>query len=661
MKSVISARRSACRGYPDFVTPEPSRRAGGTGAALGARVMRHSSVHLGGLFAVHLVTFASALVIAHHLGPADFGRFGLLLFFASLITVIFKIATKRGTYMQVFGGDDEDDDDDEEDLSTVGDRDRVLGNGILLTILLVGVATAVIWPFADELADVLLGDGADGMLIVWATLAGGFEGVWTLTSNVVRLERRPVAFVVLSAVRPILLLAAVIALVAAGTGLEGAIAAWTLGTAVSSAIAMVAIRRSYEVDLDPAVARSILGRGYVRIPIIVSYWSVGHADKFIVSRFVSPTDLGLYQLASMTGFLLAAVPAAFFKAWRPLKRSMTFAAVDDHYGVGVARGAMLTYFGLTCISALLAVTLFAPAVVRLAPASFEDAATLIPLLAAGAVMPYVLRAMNKAGTLKSKRRFYTLSVVAAAIAFVGLAFALVPWLGMVGAPLAMVIAFGISSLFLFRRSQIGKRPLKLEYRALAGAGVLAAAAGAAYYLVDPEPFPLQVALATGLLLAYAFAGLLAGVVPRLHRGALSDALRSALRRPRHRFDPERALRELDAGERATLRMAVAERVPVDEIGRSLGGNGEAGGERVVRALRQLARERAPAAGEPTDHDAKIGEYLFSTASVATRDGIAQSLLAQGVKSADLHALEAGLEDLERAPDALWMDVDGRAR
>ena len=633
------------------------QRAGGTGTALGARLIQHSSVHLGGLFLVHLLTFASALVVAHYLGPADFGRFGLLLFLASLITLIFKIATKRGTYMQVFGGDDDDDDDDEEDLSTVGDRDRILGNGIVLTILLVFVVTALEWPFSGSIADLLLGDGSDGILVVWATLAGGFEGVWTLTSNVVRLERRPVAFVVLSAVRPILLLIAVVALVAAGTGLEGAIAAWAIGTAASSLIAMVAIRRSYEAGLDPAIAGSIIGRGYVRIPIIVSYWSVGHADKFIVSRFVSPTDLGLYQLASMTGFLLAAVPAAFFKAWRPLKRTMTFAAVDDHYGVGVARGAMLTYFGLTCITALLAVTLFAPAIVRLAPSSFADAAALIPMLAAGAVMPYVLRAMNKAGTLKSKRRFYTYSVVAGAITFVALAVALVPWLGMVGAPLAMVIAFGLASIFLFRRSQVGNKPLKVEYLPLAGAAALALLAGGAYYLVDPEPFLLQAALATALLLAYLLAAVLAGVVPRLHRGALVEAVRSAARRSRHRFDPESALGDLDPDERAVLRMAVAEGVPVDEIG-AAGANGEAGGERVVRILRRVAAERASVAAQPTEHDAKIGDYLFSTASVATRDGIAQGLLAQGVASADLHALESVRDELERAPAKAWGDRDG---
>jgi O-antigen/teichoic acid export membrane protein len=625
-------------------------------------VVRHSSVHLGGLFAVHLITFASAVVVAHFLGPADFGRFGLLLFFAALITLLFKIATKRGTYMQVFGGDDEDDDEDEEgDEAAPEARDRILGNGILLSGLLVAFTAAVMWPLSGPVAGILLEDSSEGMLVFWASLAGAFEGAWTLTSNVVRLERRPVGFVLLSAVRPILILGLVLALVIAGAGLEGAIAGWAAGTAASMLVSLVAIRRSYDLDFEPEVARSILGKGWVRVPILASYWTVSNADKFIVSRFVSPTDLGIYQFAAMTAVLLAAIPAAFFKAWRPLKRTMTFAAVDDAYGVGVARGAMLTYFGLVCISALLAVALFAPALVRVAPPSFEDAAPLIPLLAAGAVMPYVLRGMNKAATLRKKRRFYTVAVVSGALMFVALALALVPWLGLVGAPLAMMVAFSLSSLFLFWRSQRGRKPLKLEYRSLAGAALIAGTAGAAYYLIDPSSLAAQLPLAAGLLAAYALAAIAAGVVPRFHRGALIEMGRTAVRRPRHRFDPERAILQLSDADREALRMAIADRRPVEQIGRSPDGNGDAGGERVVRALRRLAAERSPAAARPTEHDGSIGEYLFSTASVATRDARAKRLLSEGVESADLHALEAVLEELERAPRKVWAEADGDAR
>jgi O-antigen/teichoic acid export membrane protein len=651
-------------GYPEPVTDSADggkrgdgrrRRGGRKGAALGARMVRHSSIHFVGLFGVHAITFASAIVIANYLGRANFGQYSLLLFFAGLIALLFKLLTKRGTYKQLFGGDDDDDDDDDdEDLGVIEGREKILGNGIALTALLIGLLALLMWPLGGPLSDLLLGTADHKTLILWAAAAGGFEGMWNLTSNVVRLERRPVSYVILSAVRPILILGIVVAFVIGGAGLEGAIAATAIATAASVGISLVAIRRSYHLDFEPAIARSIVGQGFVRTPIIVSYWTVAHADKFIVSRFVSHSDLGIYSLASMTSWALASIPAAFFKAWRPMKRSMTFAAVDDHYGVGVARGAMLTYLLLVCISGLLGVALFAPAVIRVAP-SFEDAAPLIPLLAAGALMPYILRGVNKAASIQRKRRNYIAAVAGSAIVFVGACVVLVQLVGLSGAPLAMIIAFSCGAGFLFWRSQRGQKPLYVYYRSLAIAALLAIATGAAYYAIDPSGLLLELILPMVLFAIYVALAFLLGAVPKPHRDALVELARTTIRRHPERLDPADAIRGLEPDERAALRMAIADGRPAEEIGQSLGGNGATGGERVVRALRRLAEEREPESARPTEHDARIGEYLLSDASVAVRDARARKLLSEGVESADLHALEAVLEELERAPSSVWAD------
>ena len=80
----------------------------------------------------------------------------------------------------------------------------------------------------------------------------------------------------------------------------------------------------------------------------------------------------------------------------------------------------------------------------------------------------------------------------------------------------------------------------------------------------------------------------------------------------------------------------------------------------MRALRRVAEDREPEAAEPTDKDAEIGEYLLSEASVAVRDARARKLLTEGVESGDLHALEALLEELERAPDKVWAEATRRS-
>ena len=86
-------------------------RPGGSGAVLGAQVVRYSSIFSGGLVVAHLLAFVSTIVLAHLLDPADFGQLALLLFLAGLLNLVFNLGSKQGTMRRVFGGDDDDYDD----------------------------------------------------------------------------------------------------------------------------------------------------------------------------------------------------------------------------------------------------------------------------------------------------------------------------------------------------------------------------------------------------------------------------------------------------------------------------------------------------------------------------------------------------------------------
>ena len=57
-------------------------------------------------------------------------------------------------------------------------------------------------------------------------------------------------------------------------------------------------------------------------------------------------------------------------------------------------------------------------------------------------------------------------------------------------------------------------------------------------------------------------------------------------------------------------------------------------------LRRLTREH-----EPTEHDARIGLYIFSGASVAERDAMFRELVREEVDAGDVHLLEAAVEEL----------------
>ena len=98
------------------------------------------------------------------------------------------------------------------------------------------------------------------------------------------------------------------------------------------------LRGSWSPVFDPAEALAIYRKGAIRVPLVLSMWVVGYADIFILSRFVSDTDLGTYTLASRAAFLVAVLPGGYRKALRPLQKTTMFQAVEDEYGVGEAAG-----------------------------------------------------------------------------------------------------------------------------------------------------------------------------------------------------------------------------------------------------------------------------------------------------------------------------------
>jgi O-antigen/teichoic acid export membrane protein len=618
---------------------------------LGAQVVRYSSIFSSGLVVTNLLAFASTIVVAHLLSPSEFGQFALLLFLAGLLNLVFNLGSKQGTMRRVYGADDDEDDDEEEDQALSEASQRSLGTGIVLTTLLAVVGTGVVIALASPVADLLLGGSGESEVVLWAAATGGLGAVYRLASLAVWMERRPVAFVVLESAQPLLILAAVIALVATGGGLEGAIAGTAIGTAASTVVTVLALRGSFELSFDPREALTIMRLGAPRIPVHASFWTINSSQVFFLSRYVSHSDLGIFALAQRAGIVVALLPTGFRRALRPLKRTTAFAAVEDQYGSNVARGQQLGYFLLVTLASLLAITLLADPVVSLAPPEYEDAAPLIPLMAAAMVSPTVFRMLNKSAKYRRKRRVFIVSAVVAGLLFVAGCLVLIPWLGLEGAPVAMLLAFAFPAAYIFYLSQGGREPIAMPYRWLAVATMLAAACALGYYALDPSAIVVQIALGLGLLSAWA-ALVFAIVIPRYHRRPLIQMARAALGRGHGRFDSGDALSALRPEDREALRLAIVERRPLVEIGAALGTDD--GAEQVARALRRAAEAGGALAEDESEHDAAIAEYLFSSQTVAGRDLTAKRLIRdEGVSPGDLRELEAVLDELERVPEEAW--------
>lgn len=650
------------------VGPKRPDKGGGTGAALGTQVLRYSGIHGAGMVVSNALTFAATIIIANFSEPAEFGQLGLLMFYSGLLTLLFTLASKQGTLKRTFGGDDDEEDDDDDDPAELSsDSRRSLGTGLATIALVSAIGTGLSIVFREQLSDWLLGAGSDPMLIVYAALAGGTGAVFRVASIAIWIERRPYPYVAVEVARPVFTLLAVVPLLIAGYGIEGAIAGQALGMGLAALMSMALLRGSWAPVLDPREAVQIYRKGAIRIPLVLSMWVVSYADIFILSRFVDDAELGTYHLASRAAFLVAVLPGGYRKALRPLQKTTMFKAVEDEYGVGEARGTQFGYFWVMLAGTMLATTVLATAMVRIAPASYSDAAPLIPLIAGGLVAPTVYRMINKSVKYADKRNPFIAGAVVAMLLFIGLSLLLVPEVGVEGAPLAMIGAFLPPSLYVFYRSQRGRSPIRMPWRAMATATVLAVAVAWAHSLLDPGGIVLQVIAAVIAVGLWIVLCLLAGAVPRAHRAPLM-AMVKGLRGGGQGFQPAAGLEALTPRERKALRRAIIRGLPPERAAVPVLGSGEgdAEDERAERAnvalvelLRRTAAEGgatgipgdyARTGGRPRDRtrDSRIGEFLFAPGPIAERDQIGKRLINDGVAEAfDLHTLEAVIAALQR--------------
>jgi O-antigen/teichoic acid export membrane protein len=622
---------------------------GGSGAVLGVRVLRNSSVQAVSLVVGNVMQLVSVMVVAAFLGPSEMGRFALLTFLASLVTQLASLLVKPGTVRRTFGGGDDDDDDDEDDDEVSSSPPHTLGAGLAWAIALGLIAAGLIYVLRRPVADVLLGDPEDEGLVALAGLLAGAMLVFKIADITLWLERRSTAFLISDTSRPLLGLAVLTALLATGSGVEGAMLGTLIGTAAAGVVGLVLLRGSFEPNFDLGEIKQIILRGRYRAPIVMSFWLIQNADIFILSRFVDHDQIGIYHLASRLGFVVSFGPQGFRMAMRPLRKSAMWDAFHDQYGKQTAGGQLLAYFTLVCILAVLAMVLAGRALVDAAPASYAAAASLIPLTALAFVGPAMYRTVNQNVNIPNKRPLFISGVIGAAALFIGVTWALAGAIGVYAAPIGMILGFGIPTLLLFLKGQLGKKPLFFPYREVGTAALLAAAIGGGAQLL-PETNPIIDLIIAGVLcLLWIVLLVPLHAIPPQHWKPIVHMIRSFRRGTPASFRPRKGLRSLDQATRDELRAAVVGRLPRDRLLPSADGDGL----RLVRALRSVADTGGIPVAEAASYDAEMAVFLFEDASTAVRNASMRRLLAEDADPNDLRALEDVVRALERVPVEAW--------
>ena len=362
--------------------------------------------------------------------------------------------------------------------STVETKEEVVCT-VLLGSTLLGLAGGLIgWTGAALLSRVVFQTEqyAPGFRLVFTTFA--FSMPVEAGFCYLRALNRSSTYVIASLCRLTLGIVCNIVLLVLGLGMYAMLWSSLIVTVLMAlylggvALAGIPVVRRFDVRLFGRFLRYSLPLGISGLCMLV----INYGDRFLLQRYCSLTDLGVYSLAYKLGMLITYIQTPFDVYWR----SQMFSIVRGPNGSTIyVRVATYLTLGLTFIVLLL--TLFVEPVLRLTvPEPFWGAAQYVPWIAAA----YLIRTIGAhfrcvfllEGTTGKE---FQATVIGATTCLLGYV-ALIPTFKLWGAVASTVLGF--SAMFLVGLWQAQKvRPYAYEYRRMLTA-VLAAAAIAAFFV-----------------------------------------------------------------------------------------------------------------------------------------------------------------------------------
>jgi O-antigen/teichoic acid export membrane protein len=449
------------------------------------------AIYGAGDVAVSAVNLLLLPIYVRYLSERDYGVLGLLGAVEVIAKIFFRLGLD-GSFMRLFY--EHDTDRGRQRLASTIFFFLLGINGILLTVSLVS---------SPWLARVVFDDGAATLalqLVLLNTFAIGFTFI---PFHVLRMEQRSTEFSLLTVLRSVATVVLRLALVVgAGLGVMGVVVADLAVTAVLVAILarrfVPLIRPMFSSD----ILRESLAFGLPRVPHAAAQQVIAVGDKFILAMFRPMAEVGMYSMGVSFGLTQKLFLSAFEYAWAPFY----YAAAREP---GAARlFATVTTYGVAALGLL---TAGLSAIARdlldlMTRGVFVDAAPVVGWTAVGVFLQGVYLLTSIGLNISKRTVYYPASTVAAAIANIGLNYALVPRYGMLGAAWANAAAYAVQAGFAFGFAQ-RVYPVQYEYGRLARAVAAAAVAFLAAMALPAMP-ALAGVIVRGAVVLLVFAAIL---------------------------------------------------------------------------------------------------------------------------------------------------------
>jgi O-antigen/teichoic acid export membrane protein len=467
------------------------------------KLATHSAVYGAADVFQGVVNFLLLPVYTRFLGPVELGNLALLLLFGTLAKIVFRLGLDSGFFRTHY--DQETPESRQALAGTVTAFAGIVGAVLLLsTVLLAPLLTRALF-------------GPEPSPSRWVVLVAADVAVGTLAFvplALLRIEDKPVRFSLYAAVRHSLNIGLKVLLLWRGMGVDGALWADLISTAVFVAALLPLLRGRASALWRSDLLKDALGFGLPKVPHGLMVQAQNLADRKILDLFVTRADVGIYSFGYTFGAGVKFATSAFEPAWGPF----VYSRVKEPGAPRVlARTATWAFAGFTALA--LAVALLAPeAVTLMTPRRPElrAGAPVVPVVALAYLLHGVFLLTSIGIGIDRRARYYPLITAVTASVNIAANFAWAPRHGMMGAAWATVASYAVMAVL---GAVISRRLYPIPFEA-GRMGAIAALAAAAFASGRWAPPSLWTAIAWKAVPLCAFAAAAAAIASRPRRAAV---------------------------------------------------------------------------------------------------------------------------------------------
>ena len=465
------------------------------------KLATHSAVYGAADVFQGAVNFLLLPVYTAFLSPTDLGNLALLLLFGTLAKIVFRLGLDSGFFRTHY------------DQETPESRQALAGTvcafaGVVGAVLLLSTAF-----LAPVLTRVLFGHD-EGAPVRWVVLVAADVAVGTLAFvplALLRIEEQPVRFSIYSGVRHALNIVLKVVLLWRGLGVDGALWADLVSTAVFVVALLPLLRGRARFPWRSDLLRDALRFGLPKVPHGLMVQAQNLADRKILDLFVTRAEVGIYSFGYTFGAGVKFALSAFEPAWGPF----VYSRVREPGAPRVlARTATYAFAGFAGLA--LAVALLAPeAVTLMTPRRPElrAATPLVPVVALAYLLHGVFLLTSIGIGIDRRARYYPLITAVAAAVNIGANFAWIPRHGMMGAAWATVASYAVMATL---GAAVSRRLYAIPFEA-SRMSAIALLAGLAFACGRWAPASLWTAIAWKAVPLAAFAGAAYAIASRPRR------------------------------------------------------------------------------------------------------------------------------------------------